>query len=195
MVKLLDHVVAADGSKVGPPILKETSYRRILLRIISGRNALLQKLPQNLRRIKGWIAGIRARNHRPCRGVANAIPRRSLGLSKKTRIIVQNMGQKAKDKKGRSGLICFRRAKALRVRSPALPIMGLPVAGLLQRGLKRIAKMGANVDRLVPCERVLLSDRHRLSRCRNVVLSLKVRNNSQDALGVVVLLRIGVRRL
>src|SRR5258707_15224159 len=105
------------------------------------------------------------------------------------------MGQKAKDKKGSSDLVTFRRAKALRVRSPALPVVGLPVAGLLQRRLKRIAKMGANVYRLVACERVLFSDPHRLSLCRDVVLSLKVRNNSQDALGVVVLLRIGVRRL
>src|ERR1700730_9817726 len=54
--------------------------------------------------------------------------------------------------------------------------------------------MRAEIYRLMPCEHILLLYRERLLLHRGVVRCLKIRNDSEDSLGIVVLLRIGLRR-
>ena len=63
---------------------------------------------------------------------------------------MQDVRQQSKDKERRSGLVRLRSTKALRIWPPALPIMRLPVAGLLEQRLKRIAKVRADIHGLVP---------------------------------------------
>src|SRR5260370_34378220 len=192
-IVFLQDVIGAVVSKVDSPVLKNTACRTVLLRIIGSRNPLLQKLTKNLRSVEGGSACVGARDYRPRGCITNAAPGRTVGLSKVARIIVQDVRQQTKNKKGGSSLVRFRSSNSLRLCTPALPVMRLPIAGLLQSRLKGVAKVRAEVHRLVPCKDILLSYRQRLLHGWSIVRRLKIGNDSQDSLGIIVLLRMELR--
>jgi len=90
-------------------------------------------------------------------------------------------------------LVAFSGAEALCIRSPAFAIVRLRVGGLLQCGLKRVTDVRTEIDGLMKSENVFLFYRERGLIAGVVVLGLKIWNESEDALGVVVLLAGGIR--
>src|ERR1700676_4930099 len=126
-IKLFQDVVRAGIREVDAPILEDRTCGPVLHRIIRSGNSLLQELTQNLRSVESWIAGIGARNHRTGGRIMNAIPNSALSFSKVSRVIVQHVGQKAKNKKSRGNLVRLGRTKSLLDRPPPLPVVSLAI--------------------------------------------------------------------
>src|SRR6202000_606106 len=72
-------------------------------------------------------------------------------------------------------------------------VVRLGVCGLLQRGLKQVSDMRAEIDRLMKLEDVLLFYRERLLIRWVVVFCLKIWNEAEDALRIVILFAGGIR--
>ena len=89
-------------------------------------------------------------------------------------------------------MICFRCSESLGVGPPSLSIVRLSVTGLLESGLKRISDVGAKINRLVIRENVFFFWSQRRLVLRDVILGLEVGDEAQNALGVLVLLSIGI---
>ena len=193
-VKLFHDVVGTVVGKSNSPILKHATHGAIFRRVIDRRNALLEQLASHLGNIERRIAGVGARDDRPCGGVADTGPDRTLCLSEISGVVVQDMGQKAKDKESRCGLIPFRRAEAFRVRRPPFAIVRLAIGSLLKAGLEQIAEMRTEIDGLMPGENVLFFDGQRRLILGRIVFGLEIGNDSENALGILVLLSGGVGR-
>ncbi len=73
--------------------------------------------------------------------------------------------------------------------------MGLTVGGLLDRGLKCVADVGAEVEHLVERKDIFFFGRERALVLRNIVGRLEVRNESQNAFRIFGILEIGALRI
>ena len=193
-VKLFHHVVGTVVGKSSSPILKHPTHGAIFRRVVDRRNALLEQLASHLGNIERRIAGVGARDDCPGGGVADTRPDRTLTPSEISGVVVQDMGQKTKDKERRCGLIPFRRAEAFRVGPPPFAIVRLAIGGLLKAGLEQIAEMRAEIYGLMPSENVLFLDGQRRLILWGIVFGLEIRNDAENALGILVLLSGGVRR-
>src|SRR2546423_1712935 len=148
-VELFQDVVSAGVCQVDAPILEDALGVAISLRIIRGGNSLLQQQSKNLRRVERRTARVRARDHRACRGIAEARPRGAVAFAEIARILLQNVGQKTIDEESGGGLIAFGASEALRGRSPSFPVVGVRVAGLLQHSLKGVPEVRADIGGLM----------------------------------------------
>src|SRR6202040_2412130 len=105
------------------------------------------------------------------------------------------MRQKTKYEKSRRDLVRFRCPESLGIGSPPLSIVRLPITRLLERGLKRVSDVGAEIDRLVVRENIFLPRSKGRLVFRDVILGLEVGNEAQNPFWILILLSVGIGSL
>src|SRR3984885_5271131 len=191
-IKFFQLVVGAVVGERGSPVLKQAANGPVSRRIVGRRNALLEQEPRDQRNIECGIAGVLARYDRARRRIVDSRQDGPLCATEVAWVIVQNAWQKSVHKKCGCHLVGLGGPEAFCEWTPALSIVWLRVRGLLESGLKQVAQVGAEINGLMKLEGEFLFYGQRLLIGRVVVFRLKIGNDSEDALRIVILLARGI---